>query len=278
MLTNQTVALLCASAALSLASTASASDPWADRVIEYNAGTGGSVGYDDPLTALGSPERYTGEGVFPASVTPFNSPWAADEIVSIGEGGWLTVAFDQAVTNDALNPFGLDLLIFGNPFYGATGDPANPVVSGLFAEGGSVEVSANGIDWTLVPGAAADGGFPTLGFTDETNPFGGDPGTLPTDFTKPVNPDFDPTGLTLSELIAGHDGSGGGLGIDIGALGLSQISYVRISSALGSGFTPEIDGFADVSAVPSPTTLAAFTIGGAMIGRRRRGCREHARS
>lgn len=246
------------------------SDPWADRVIDFNAGVGGSPGYDNPLTTLGSPERYTGEGVFPGSVTPFNSPFGADEIVSIGEGGSLTVAFDQAVTNDAGNPFGVDLLVFGNSFFGAGGDFGDPVVTGLFGEGGTVEVSANGIDWTLVPGAAADGGFPTLGFADETNAFGGDAGSVLTDFTKPVDPNFDASGLTLSQIIDGYNGSGGGLGIDIGALGLSEISYVRVSNAFGSGVTPEIDGFADVSAVPTPGALAILSVGGLIMNRRRR--------
>ena len=249
--------------------TQAQSDPWADRVVEFTPGTGGSPGFDDPNSVLGSPERFTGEGVFPSSVTPFNAPFGTDEIVSIGEGGSLTVAFNEAVTNDALNPFGIDLLIFGNAFFGATGDFSDPTVSGLFGEGGTVEVSSNGIDWTLVPGVEADGGFPTLGFADESTPFGGEPGSVFTDFTKPVDPTFDATGLTLSEIIAGYNGSGGGLGIDLGALGLSEISYVRITNALGSGLTPEIDAFADVRAVPTPGGLALLIMGGAATRRRR---------
>jgi len=242
-------------------------DPWADRVVAFDQGTGASPDYADPAAALGSPERFTGEGVFPSSVTPFNAPFGADELVSLGEGGFLTLAFDEAVTDDPLNPYGIDLLIFGNAFFGATGDFSDPVAGGLFTEGGVLELSANGIDWVTVQGVDADGGFPTLGFRDETTPFGSEsPGSITTDFTRPVDPNFDATGLTLSEIIAGYDGSGGGLGIDIGALGLSAISYVRISNPVGSGLTPEIDAIADVSAIPTPgagvallLTLAAGT-------------------
>lgn len=236
-------------------------DPWADRVVAFDQGTGASPDYADPNSALGSPERFTGEGVFPSSVTPFNAPFGADELVSLGEGGFLTLAFDEAVTDDPLNPYGIDLLIFGNAFYGATGDFSDPVAGGLFTEGGVLELSANGIDWVTVQGVDADGGFPTLGFRDETTPFGSEsPGSIATDFTRPVDPNFDAAGLTLSQIIAGYDGSGGGLGIDIGALGLSAISYVRISNPVGSALTPEIDAITDVSAIPTPGTGVALLL------------------
>ncbi|MFG0306237.1 MAG: hypothetical protein ACF8Q5_08495 [Phycisphaerales bacterium JB040] len=272
-MTTPTHAALAAGAIACLVASAPAqTDPWADRVVDFDQGAGASPDFADPDAALGSPERFTGEGVFPSSVTPFNTPFGADELFSIGEGGFLTLAFNESVTDDALNPYGIDLLIFGNAFYGATGDFSDPVAGGLFTEGGVLELSANGTDWVAVPGVDADGGFPTLGFIDETTPFGSEsPGTVATDFTRPVDPGFDATGLTLSEIIAGYDGSGGGLGIDIGALGLSEISYVRISNPIGSGLTPEIDALADVSAIPAPGAGVGllFTIAAGSTRRRR---------
>ena len=97
-----------------LAGVSLASDPWADRVVSYNAGDGVDAGYDDATRALGSPTRVN---FFGDTVTPFNTPYWSTDIVSIGRGGWLTVAFDQAVRDDAGNPFGIDLLVFGNQFY-----------------------------------------------------------------------------------------------------------------------------------------------------------------
>ena len=82
--------------------------PYASTVVSFEAGSGGAVGYDDPTVALGPPERFTGEGVFPSVVSLASSPFGTDEIVSIGSGGHLTVAFDEPVLDDPANPFGVD--------------------------------------------------------------------------------------------------------------------------------------------------------------------------
>jgi len=239
------------------------SDPWADRVVEYTPGTGVGSNYDNPAAALGSPTRVN---FFGDSVTPFNSAYWSTDVVTVGRGGSLTVAFDEAVTDDAGNLFGIDLLIFGNQFFTTDSDGR---VSGLFSEGGTIELY-DGVRWVMVPGATAEGGFPTLGFLGIADlAFGGDTGTGPTDFTKPVDPSLNPIGLTREQLALAYGGSGGGLGIDIGALGLSQVTMVRISNALDAPGTPEIDGFADVSAVPAPGTLM-FGMSALVVIRRRR--------
>jgi len=247
-----------------------AADPWADRVISFSAGTNGTPGYTNPAATLGSPERVTGEGFgFPGSVTPFNTPFGTDEIVSIGAGGSLTLAFDEPVTNDAANPFGIDLLVFGNAFfYDAF---FAPVATLLSDDGGTIEVSADGMDWTLVPSQSADGLFPTLGFADELNPFGGAAGLVPTDFTKPVDPSFNWVGADLPQLIAGYAGSGGGSGIDIGAVGLSSVSFVRFSFGPGGAANFEIDAVADVSPIPGPGGVTALSVALLLASRRRRG-------
>jgi hypothetical protein len=243
-----------------------ASAQWADRVVEYVEGAGVPPGYNDPMVALGEPTRFTGEGVFPSVVSPFSGAWMTDEIVTIGEGGHLIVAFDQPVRNDPLNPFGVDLLVFGNSFYTLeSGGVAGPALT----EGGLIEVSPDGETWTLIDGVQADGVFPSLGYLDITDPFQGEPGRVLTDFTRPVDPSFNAIGLSLSEIIGGYDGSGGGAGVDIGAFGLDEISFVRISNPLGSGLLPEIDGFSRVTPVPAPATVALLGAG-AFLARRRR--------
>lgn len=247
-----------------LAGVSLASDPWADRVVSYNAGDGVDAGYDDATRALGSPTRVN---FFGDTVTPFNTPYWSTDIVSIGRGGWLTVAFDEAVRDDAGNPFGIDLLVFGNQFYVTS--PAGRVV-GSYEEGGLIELSADGVHWTAVV-PTAESGFATNGFVDTVDlEFGSDVGTVPTDLTRPVDPSFDPFGLTRAQVVAGYAGSGGGLGIDLAAYGLSEISYVRVSNPDGTG-TPDIDGFADVSAVPAPGAWPVLALGLALRRRRRGG-------
>lgn len=248
-------------------SHAGIANPWADSVVSYTQGTGAAPGYTDASTVLGSPERFTGEGIFPGAVTPMNSPWGVDEIVSIGEGGQLTVVFDEPVTNDAANPFGLDLLIFGNAFFTDFNGPFR-----IESEPGVIEVSTDGFVWHEVTGVFADDLYPTLGYRDLDTFFDTEPGSVLTDFTLPVDPSLtvdDFAGLSISQLDALYNGSGGGTGVDIGALGLSEISFVRISNPVGSGISPEIDAFADVAAVPGPATFALFLVG-ALVGRRRR--------
>ncbi|MEO1009053.1 MAG: GC-type dockerin domain-anchored protein [Planctomycetota bacterium] len=224
---------------------AQAFTPWADRVVEYTPGDGVPVGFDDPTTALGEPERFTGEGVFPGAVTVFNPPFGMDEIVSIGDGGSLTVAFDEPVTDDATNPFGIDLLVFGNAGYIDAAFP-DGIVGGIFADGGLIELSDDGVTFVPVPGLQADGAFPTLGYLDLTDPFSPTAGIVESDFTKPVDPALDPDGFTFAEVVAAYDGSGGGVGIDIASVGLVEVSFVRITPTVGA--TPEVDGFADVRA------------------------------
>jgi hypothetical protein len=226
------------------------SNPWADVVISFDEGVGGTTGYNIPETALGEPSRFTGEGVWPGVVSPFNSPWLANEIVSIGAGGSLVVSFDTPVQNDPLNPWGIDLLIFGNT--GCIDDAyPNGIVGGVFSdEGGMIEVSQDGVQWFLITTELADGLWPTRGFLD-SQPYDEVEGSQPSDFTMPVDPRLtlvDVMSIDNEALMGLYQTSGGGTPIDIEETGLSYISFVRISVDSSSKLTPEIDGFSDVTA------------------------------
>ena len=253
-----------------LASTARAADPWADTVVNYVPGTGipndfvTGDPFSDAQTALGEPTRFTSDpNNFGGAVTPFQSPFRSTEVVSIGEGGSLEIAFDEPVTDDPGNPFGIDLLIFGNAFY-LDADFPNGVAGAPSTETGIVEVSSDGVNYVAVPGVVPDGLLPTLGYADVSAPFQTTPGSILTDFTRPVDPNFDPSGLSFPDILTGYDGSGGGVGVDLALVGLGQISFVRISNPVGSGVTPEIDALADVQ-VPEPTG-ATFVLINTLVG------------
>ena len=251
---------------LSASCSATAVDPWADRVVSYTPGAGigadfvTNLPFSDPATALGQPTRITSPDFFGSPVSPVNGPFRSYEIVTVGAGGELIVAFDEPVTDDPLNPFGIDLLVFGNAFF--LGDFfSNPAgtASGILADGGQIAVSADGMTFKNVPGDA-DGLFPTSGYSDVVDPFATAPGAVLSDFTRPVDPAFNPLGQTLAQIVAGYHGSGGGLGIDLSTTGLSSISYVRITTPAGALQAPEIDAFADVRPVPEPSSLALYAL------------------
>lgn len=253
---------------VSLSLAAAAHAQFAAKVVSYDPGSAAGNGYNNPKTALGRPERFTGEGVFPSAVTPFNSPFGTDEIVTIGGGGHLTVKFNAPIVNDPNNPFGIDLLVFGNAFYFDKAWPTG-VVGMVDDEGGLIEVSADGTTWHEVTGVSADGNYPTLGYRDLTDPYALTPGLKNTSFQRPVDPSFDPIDKNFAEILAAYNGSGGGAGVDIGALGLSEISYVRVSHALGLPGAPDIDAFVDVKAVPAPG-FGVLTLVGLLALRQRR--------
>src|SRR5262245_11772375 len=139
-----------------------ASDPWAEQVVSYVQGAGAPPAYITPERALGEPARFSPDLQFPGIVSPFNPAYQPQHLVSIGAGGSLVLRFDEAVTNDAANPFGIDLLVFGNAGYVDDNGHAGPLFG---ADGGTIEVSADGNNWFLAPGLA-DGPFPTLGYSD----------------------------------------------------------------------------------------------------------------
>lgn len=244
-------------------SAANADSPFASAVVSYAAGTGAVAGFTNPSVALGSPERFTGEGLFPQAVTPFQPAYRPNEVVSIGVGGHLTLAFDHDVLDDPRNPFGVDLIVFGNAFFTDSSFGLG-VVAGVAAEGGTISLSEDGIQWVTVKGRAADGLFPTLGYLDAA-PFSTVPGTIESNFLRPVDPSItidDCVGLPYELLLDLYDGSGGGTGIDIGAHGLSRVRFVRITGPSVLGTSPEIDAIADVA----PTAPAGDLDGDGIVG------------
>jgi hypothetical protein len=240
-----------------------AASPWATQLIRYDD-TGATPGYVDGNTALGAPSTDTGFG----DVSLVNPPFQTTQLVSVGVGGELVVRFDHQVGDDPGNPYGIDLLVFGNAFFT---HPGTGVINGFFdSDLATVGVSQDDVSWFDVPLIFADGLFPTHAFLDTSAPSGFDnasDGTLLSDFTKPVDPSLevaDFLGLSFDDAVALYAGSGGGTGIDLASVGLPWIEYVRITA---SGATTEIDAFADVASAPEPG--AAWLLGVALLALRR---------
>lgn len=229
---------------------------FADAIVEYNSGAGFVPGYTNAQSALGEPSRIT-PGTYGGPVTPFNPPYLPSQLVSIGEGGSLTVKFDKAVHNHPRNRFGIDFIIFGNPGFIITNDfdftsfnwVGTPATDGSLFGGGEgqtiVSVSQDGVNfYALNPTAApaVDGGLPTDGGGNFAVP--ADPALKPADFA----------GLTELQIQAFYFGSAGGSGYDLATaqdasgnrVKLQWIRYVRIQVVSGK---VDVDG---ISAVFNP--------------------------
>jgi hypothetical protein len=239
---------------------------FATEVIDYVQGT--NIGRDyitdkefnEPNAALGRPiiDTTQDDMYHIGPVLPVYPAHRAFEVVTIGNGGRLTVKFNKPIENNANNPYGIDFIIFGNAFYGTLGwrhyndDPAYvSLVETFNDEPGIVSVSQDGEIWyTFSGGPFADDFVPTLGRI--YNPY--DPNTSlgewnlwwgrPTNPTLPLNPllsheDF--YVLNLAQICEVYGDSAGGTGFDIGTLGLNWIQYVRIEDKPTSSATTEID-------------------------------------
>lgn len=242
-------------------------DSFAGAVVEYAPGAGFSPGFDDPSAALGEPSRVT-PGLFGGPVDPFSPPYLAEQLVSIGAEGSLTISFNAPILDSPQNPFGLDFIIFGNNGF--------TIVNGDFEGGGVTDGSTFTFDppgasvvyvsednvsyYELVPppgmAAAVDGLFPTDGSGD---------------FLLPVDPTLggdDFAGEGLAGIAALYGGSGGGTGFDLSwartedgqSAALTSANYVRLEVLLGK---VEVDGFA---VVPEPGAGALLLAGGILVG------------
>ncbi len=88
--------------------------------------------YMDPLKALGRPY-----GISPR--VPSNA-----SVVTLGDGGSITLAFDHDVMDDSKNPGGYDFIVFGNAIF-VGGNPAYRWQEPAFAE-----ISQDGVNWFLI--------------------------------------------------------------------------------------------------------------------------------
>ena len=243
--------------ALGVAALPGASETWATQfaaeVVSYKPGTGFATdwstgaGYTKKEAIVGEPTRKT-PGKWGGPITPFSPPYLLAQILSIGEGGEVTLKFGKPIRDESINPFGLDFLVFGGAGFTITnGDfGGGGITDGtLFGQDDGetrVSVSADGDAWFVLDPKRAPA-FDAYHPTDGSGDFG-----------LPVNPaldkgDFAAGGLAkFTEL---YDGSGGGTGYDLGwavdaagkPVALAQVRFVRLEVLSGKA---EIDAVSDV--------------------------------
>jgi hypothetical protein len=205
---------------------------YAAQVISYNAGTTPSTGFTTASAALGEPERYSGEGgPFPSVVSPFSPPFLSSEVVSIGEGGQITLRLSNFAVTQLSGPpeigvfanVGIIDFDYPNGQAGPTASTFGPLDSA------EVTVSADGVTWSSLGSKLFD--VPANGYTD-VSPFSSAPGSALTDFQQPfvgTLSSFD--GRSYSSMLTLLAGSGGGKWLDISSAGLAQVGYIRFSLA-----------------------------------------------
>lgn len=119
-------------------------DPWADAVVDFDD-TGCNTGFCTPDNALGAP---LGAGLLFPNLTHLHSVGTA--------GSYITLRFNTPVTDDPLNPLGMDFTVFGNAYW-VGGFPER-----RWMEPGLVEImqdtNNNGLPddtWYVIPGSRA---------------------------------------------------------------------------------------------------------------------------
>lgn len=254
-----------------------AESPYGYRVVASKVASSTKASYNNPENVLHRPTCYM-EGQWGGPVSPYNPAWMAGELLSLdAEDCFVTIEFDHPVVDDPNNPWGIDLLVFGNAFgtgktktyYEEASHPGNWEFTGEpNAEHALVEVSADGTTWFPFPnGPFCDGWAPTYGYVFDqananTNLFAGNKWwSVTTDATWPVKPGVgwsDIRGKTIETLSYRYDGSAGGAGFDIGGIaGLptdaknrKYIRFVRISPTYDEEedewTQPDVDAVADV--------------------------------
>ena len=186
-----------------------ANDPaiagWASSYRDYIVGDNVDLQFQTPLLALG-----------PAGNASGNNNGFIFDIVSLGEGGSITLSFDQAITNGE----GADFLVFENSF------------SDNFLELAFVEVSSNGIDFVRFDNisltASPVGAFGNIDTTDILGYAGKYRGGFGTPFDL----------QTLADKVGSNP-----------SLDIHYISHIRIVDINGNGST--VDSLA-APAGPNP--------------------------
>lgn len=275
-------AFVAAAALLQATATAMAANPFAAEIIDAQ-GPFGADPYDDPSAVLGMPatdfydplaQWSGGSPLRRASLVEavhHRAPDSSKLLVTLLEGSSIVARFEEPIRDDPAHPYGVDLLVFGNAFFPASGWINNAtdlnrirITGGAFVERIKVSVSPG---YTGKPGQDPSDPATWEWYRYEQGPFGDSAfptqsrlwdratGTLSdelADFTKPVNPAllsvFNSAAssmITAADGLDLYDGAGGGTGFDLAESGFAEIQCVRVEGLPGFD-AAEIDAFSAV--------------------------------
>ncbi|MGA2093420.1 MAG: dockerin type I domain-containing protein [Sedimentisphaerales bacterium] len=283
MATVDKIKLICCLVVLAAANAAMGVSDFAVELVGYSGSFGPSP-YNDPCAVLGKPatvcKNLYGYGLDPNFRVKLVEPaYYVDlndkkVITTLNPGDTITVKFDHKVVDYPGNLYGIDLIVFGNSWFGGAGninDNTNMNTYFLTSidqndfEKVEVSVSQDGSTWySFSNGPWADDLYPTQAYKwDRTNAHWTN---KEMDFAKPVDPNLDYTDfvdISAADAIDLYNGSGGGTGYDLRLLadynnlaidpntGYRWIQYVRFTGVAEN--QGEIDAVSDAAACGDPT-------------------------
>ena len=213
--------------------------------------------YTNPAAVLGRPALQFLDSGVPSRTTIINPPYdtapdGSDVITSISAGGQITVNMGRKVYDDPNNPYGVDLIVYGNSFFWDLNTSASIIdetdlnatlFSGnaYYGHATTVSVSQDGTNWFTYTNTPAL--FPDNAYRwDDANDSWTDEELNP---TRPLNPFVytnEVTGLSVAGELDRFAGAAGGTGYDLAASGFPWIQFVRVEP--GPGVSTTIDAIA----------------------------------
>jgi len=247
----------------------------ADTVVSYNAGTGFIEGYDNPDAALG--ESPTDTGAFMGTtyyVTPFNNPYSAADVVSIGTGGHITLRLEnyaeKLIDLPEIGVFTYQMFKEDGPW--GCNETHDPVQLFRASQQAVVEVSEEGNSWQ-----ALNAGLP-IAMNIPANAFQDAYATIPADYGKPFTGGLDEFSgkSSLQGVIDVYGGSAGGNWLDFSTVDIEKVGYLRFTVPDDADNSFEFEGLSVASSaigqpVPEPSMVLLLGFGfGQMLLRKQK--------
>jgi hypothetical protein len=217
--------------------------------------------YNNPAAILGPPTLRFVDNEDGATTTNRTSivddaynvaPDGSDVITEITNGGQIIVKMGRKVCHNPNNPYGIDLMVFGNSWFniGAVSDSTDldttQLGSVIYGHSTTVSVSPDGANWYTFPNTPSL--YPDNAYRwDDANQSWTDEQMNP---TKPLNPTVYATDFAGQTAAYGLDqfiGSAGGTGYDLEASGFSWIQYVCVQPGTQYPAYTVIDAIAAVN-------------------------------
>jgi hypothetical protein len=247
--------------------------------------TSGDINSEDMTfnnpTVVGDPTTGADPGLtdldfgFAEIVTPFDPPVDADQIVTIGLGGEITLKFPQPINVASPGPSIGIFNSIGLVDSASSGTATNPATT-FSNQSAVVSVSQDDKSWAKLGLRTFD--IPQNYYANATDPYqfpAPDPGIV-ADFGKPFTGSLNSfDGENFSQVLSTLDGSAGGSWLDLSGSGLTEINYIQFSEPADQVPVTSFIALESVSvanaAVPEPaTTVGLLACFGLLLRRSRK--------